>query len=265
VCVAGAVALLLVLNMLNKTTRILIRSLTIFFSSSLAICFSVYWGIPFFLKRGLRFGDAYLFCFYFPFVCLLGLALWLYHREGHTWTWPAFSRRFRLKKLTKADVFWTLGLILFALVGYGIMTQTLGVFLIKHVPFLEPPEYFPGGLNPNKPMVPGEFFGIPLKGQWWVACVYFIGWFFNIFGEELMFRGFLLPKEETILGKYAWVYQGIIWALWHSFWKWNVIPLLVVTLPLVFVVQRQKNTWIGIIAHGVLNLIPLVAIIGAIL
>ncbi len=247
--------------MLTKTTRTLIQSLSIFLFSSLAISFSVYWGIPFFIALGWRFGEAYLLCFYFPFVVLFGLALWLYHREGHAWTWYAFSMRFRLKKLTKPDVFWALGLSLFALVGYGVMTQTLGVYLIKYVPFLAPPDFFPGGLHPTKPIVPGEFFGIPLKGQWWVACVYFIGWFFNIFGEELVFRGYLLPMEEDVFRKYAWVYHGFIWALWHSFWKWNVIPLLAVTLPLAFVVQRQKNTWIGIIAHGGINLILLITII----
>jgi membrane protease YdiL (CAAX protease family) len=250
--------------MFTKTTRTLMHSVSIFVVSSLAISFSVYWGIPLFLDRGWRFGDAYLLCFYIPFACLLGFALWLYHHEGHAWTWQAFAQRFRLKRFTKADVLWTLGLTLFGLIGYGIMTQTLGVFLLKRVPFLAPPAYFPGGLDPTKPMVPGEFFGISLKGQWWVACVYFLGWFCNIFGEELVFRGYLLPKEEAVLGKYAWVYHGIIWALWHSFWKWNVIPLLAVTLPLAFVVQRQKNTWIGIIAHGGLNLIPLVVIIAGI-
>lgn len=39
--------------------------------------------------------------------------------------------------------------------------------------------------------------GVRLKGQWWIAVIYFIGWGLNIFGEEFWFRGYMLPRQES--------------------------------------------------------------------
>lgn len=226
------------------------------------IYISVYYVIPFFLKIGLRFGEAYLFCFYLPFFILFLSCMILYKCEGNQWNWENFSSRLRLNSFNKNTLLWTIGLFIYAIIAYVITTQTIGIYIAKHIKFLSPPDFLPAGINPTKQMQPGYFFDIPLKGNWWFAIFYFIGWFFNIFGEELMFRGFLLPKDEVNFGNHAWVYQGFIWSLWHFFWKWNVIPLLIsVTIPLVFVVQKRKNTWIGIIIHGALNIIPLIMII----
>ena len=45
--------------------------------------------------------------------------------------------------------------------------------------------------------------GILLKGKWWIVLGYLGGLFFNIFGEEFWWRGYILPRQELVMGKYA--------------------------------------------------------------
>ena len=96
--------------------------------------------------------------------------------------------------------------------------------------------------------------GMQLRGQWWLVVVYFIGWFFNICGEELWFRGYILPRQELAFGKAAWVINGLMFTLNHLWQPWIMIAILPSSLLLVYVVQARKNTWIGIVQHGVVNI-----------
>jgi membrane protease YdiL (CAAX protease family) len=46
-------------------------------------------------------------------------------------------------------------------------------------------------------LAPAAFMGIPLHGQWWIAFYYILVLIFgNIAGEELSWRGYLLPRQE---------------------------------------------------------------------
>lgn len=245
--------------MLNKNTKIIIRSIVVFFTTGFLMFTFLHWILPQLLKLGWSFAHAYLLS-YTPLVLCFFLAIFLYINEGNKLSWNNFVKRFRLNKLTKKDFLWSVGLTVFILAGYVFVLQPMGSFIEKN--FLPAADYFPAGLHPNKTVIPGEMFGLKLSGQWWFAAFYFIGWFFNIAGEELLFRGFLLPKEEEVFGSKAWLFQGVIWAFWHTCWYWIVIPyLIVVTIPLVFVVSKRKKTWIGIIVHGLINLAPLLLIV----
>ena len=213
------------------------------------------------MRLGLLFGEAYLFCFYAPFVLLFLGSFFLFRREYGSWSWKAFCARTRLAGFDRRSTVWTFSFLVLISAGYFVVSEA-GKYIAVNVALLSPPDFMPGGLDPNKAMRPGFFFDVPLAGKWWFAAAYFAGWFFNIFGEEFMFRGMLLPLDEKSFGKTAWLFQGTLWGLWHVYWKWNFIPLtLFVALPLVFVVQKTRNTWTGIIIHGFLNIIPLVYIL----
>ncbi|NQT60971.1 MAG: CPBP family intramembrane metalloprotease [Bacteroidetes bacterium] len=239
-----------------------ILTILVFAISSLILCISIYVLIPVVMRSfQLPFALAYLVCFYIPFIGLFLTALIIYKREGHKLSIKAISARLRLHKLDKKSL--KLLAIFFIVTGLGFLVASYFSQLISdNIKFLAVPESFPAGLNHNKERLPGYFFGLSMKGIWWYPVLYFIGWFFNIFGEEILFRGILLPKNEKTFGDKAWIFQGTLWGLWHIFWYWQFIPLtLFVALPLVFVVQKTANTWVGIIIHGTLNLIPLVYII----
>ena len=77
---------------------------------------------------------------------------------------------------------------------------------------------------------------------------------FNILGEELLWRGFILPGQILHHGKSAWIINSFLWLLFHFCFGLDLILFL---LPIFFIlpylVQRYQNTWIGIIIHVLYN------------
>ncbi len=140
--------------------------------------------------------------------------------------------------------------------------------LLAAVSFLKPPAFLPAILNPNH-SVPGgtltDFMGVPLQGAYWVVAVYFVFLTcFNILGEELWFRGYLLPRQKLVWGPKTWIYHGIFWGLFHvPLYPWTILYLLPTTLTVSFAAQRFRSTWAGFVVHylgnGILALLPIVA------
>jgi len=79
----------------------------------------------------------------------------------------------------------------------------------------------------------------------------------NIGGEELQWRGYVLPRQELAFGRSAWVIHGICWSVFHLFMQptlWDTIRMAITGLALSFVAQRTKSTWPGIVGHSFGNL-----------
>ena len=77
--------------------------------------------------------------------------------------------------------------------------------------------------------------------------------FFNIVGEELWWRGYILPRQELTHGKITWLIHGTLWACFHMF-KWWAVPFMLITCQIIpFVAQKTKNTWPGMINHIIIN------------
>lgn len=227
-----------------------------FIISSVLIYLGLYVVTPLLLDKGVPFIACYLSLFYSPFVLLFFTALMLYKLEGNAWNISDFKSRMQLNHLEKADWLGIIGVILVSsvitLAGTPIMSN------LAQIPFFSPPDFFPAEINPNKISVAGYMMDYKLSGKYWVIIAYFVGWFFNIFGEELLWRGMILPRQIKRYGSKAWVIHGLMWGLWHFFWKWQIIVLIPISLFLSYVVYKRKNTWIGIISHGVMNAIPLI-------
>jgi membrane protease YdiL (CAAX protease family) len=247
---------------MNQTTLrsiALWKAIMLFAFTSALIYISIYFFIPKLINYGLTFLQSYLICFYTPFAVIFIISLIAFRMENPAYSWALFKERYRLNKIDKKTFIWIIGLSLFILIAYVSLTFTGK--LLSTIPWLAPPSFFPAEINPNKLMISGVFMDTPLSGKWWIIPIYFLGWFLNIFGEEFLWRGFILPRQEIMYGKYAWLIHGSIWTLWHIFWKWNLLIILPVAFSIPFVVQKTKNTWTGIIAHGIVNFIPLIIII----
>jgi membrane protease YdiL (CAAX protease family) len=105
---------------------------------------------------------------------------------------------------------------------------------------------------------PNDFMGVPLHGAWWVlfyyAAVFLV---LNIGGEELWWRGYVLPRQELTFGKATWVIHGISWSAFHLFMQptlWDTVRMSITGVALAFVAQHTKSTWPGIIGHSFGNL-----------
>lgn len=202
-------------------------------------------GVPLFLN--------FLICLGGPLALLLIAAGLAYQREGWPWTWQAFRTRFRLGAMPITAWLWTLGLSIFLLLSSAFLA-----FSATWLQQLAPP---PAPLTRLFDLQPDAFMGTPLAGAWGVLVGYLAYVLLNVFGEELWWRGYILPRQEAALGQWAWLVHGLLWNLFHSFFYWELLMLLPGCLALAFVASKCKNTWPGIIAHFAYNAPSLVFIL----
>ncbi|MFA5848319.1 MAG: CPBP family intramembrane glutamic endopeptidase [Bacteroidales bacterium] len=157
--------------------------------------------------------------------------------EGFSISKKTWNERLRFRKITKSDMIWCfVGLVL---VGIFSMLIMKGLELII------------GKFDHSPSFMSFE----PLtNGRYWLLLVWLPYWILNILGEEFLWRGVMLPRQEVAFGKNAWLIHGFGWGLFHIAFGWQ---LLLTLIPLIFIqsyiVQRTKNSWIGVIMHGGLN------------
>jgi len=91
---------------------------------------------------------------------------------------------------------------------------------------------------------PKDFMGIPLQGAWWIVIYYAVLILVcNIGGEELWWRGYVLPRQELAFGKTAWVVHGISWSVFHLFMQptlWDTLRMAITGMALSFVAHIQE-------------------------
>jgi len=186
----------------------------------------------------------------FLFVPLFIIALTAYRMEGGEWSFKQFSSRFRLRAMNKQDWLWMIlsMVITFILTGF-IMWAAEWLYRVtgRFGPLNTSPTFF-------------EYHGIE-NGQYWILLAWLPMFLFNIFGEELLWRGYILPRQELAFGKYAWLVNFAGWLIFHiCFGLGMMIMLLPILMILPYVVQKRKNTWIGILIHGIVNGLGFIAI-----
>lgn len=228
---------------------------------SAIITLAIYIGMPFLNRAGVPLIANFTISFVGPLALLLVASFVAYWLEGNPMSWPVVKERFRLNPMDSKAWLWAVGLFFFNAVTYLGLSFTAR--WLATIPLFAPPEFLPPAVDPRvtQTAIPTDFAGVPLQGNWWIALGYLGILFFNIFGEEFWWRGYIFPRQELVHGKWTWVIHGILWTLFHVFWKWNLIMLLPGCLALSFVAQRLKNTWPGIIVHFAFNgmgMIPIV-------
>jgi membrane protease YdiL (CAAX protease family) len=88
-----------------------------------------------------------------------------------------------------------------------------------------------------------------LVGAWWFFALFAAGTVLNL-GEELLFRGVLLPKMEGVFGGWSWLANGLLSAFYHVHLPWSILGqfiggALFFSLP----AWRFRSTWMSIIVH----------------
>ena len=88
-------------------------------------------------------------------------------------------------------------------------------------------------------------------GRYWILGAWLPFFALNIVGEELVWRAFMLPRQEVAFVGRAWLVNGVLWLLFHAAFPWQVLVTLVpITLILPYIVQRRRSTWIGVAIHA---------------
>lgn len=94
----------------------------------------------------------------------------------------------------------------------------------------------------------------------------FVSLLFNYFlGEELLFRGILLPRMQWAFGKYDWVANAVLFGLYHLHRPWGISTNTVGALAITWPARCFRSNWMAIVVHGVEGLMRLVAILAIIL
>jgi membrane protease YdiL (CAAX protease family) len=147
----------------------------------------------------------------------------------------ALKKRLRLNSMDRGDVIWALGGLL------AITTATVVILALARY------------INPS--FRPSPWFLQNAPGlHAWIFAAWTPLFVSNILGEELCWRGYVLPRQEARFGRAAWLQNGILWCLFHWSFGWQImVTLLPITLLLPWIVQRRRNTWVGIIIHAIFN------------
>ena len=154
----------------------------------------------------------------------------------------AIRNRLRLKAMNRGDWLWTL-------VGFIIIGVTVG--LIMFAGEWAAKAGLISGFNISPSFLEFEPFG---ADQRWMFLIWLPMFFFNIMGEELLWRGYILPRQELAHREYAWIVNCVLHLVFHIPFGWS---LILMTFPIIMVipylVQKRANTWIGVILHGGIN------------
>ena len=230
----------------------------------------LYKGIPMFIRLGLTPFEAYIIGLTVPAAILFALAFGFYKRDGYSLNWSDIQERFRLRPMTRRQWLWSIVLFVVTFLSIGALAPTAQL-LIAHFPALAVPAFFAPWAKPGATFdlaLLTKFVGAPLKGNWSFATLSFIQLFFNIFGEELWWRGYILPWQQKAHGRWAWLVNGLLWWLWHlSIYPWQVFALLPICLMIPYIAQRYENTWPAIIIHwqnGISLLLILALVLGTV-
>ena len=151
--------------------------------------------------------------------------------ESRSWSAGELLSRLRLKRPTLRDLGSASAAMALATIGCA-------------VPLLFGIAPTPGFLD-VRPLTPDSYDVL----LWWLPL-----FAANILGEELLWRGVMLPKTEAAYGREAWLVNGSGWLLFHICFG---VKMLLVLAPLVYATawarQRTRSTTVGIITHGTIN------------
>ena len=99
------------------------------------------------------------------------------------------------------------------------------------------------------------------SGAWgWFAVIVVLAIFNTVLGEELLFRGLLLPRMRGAFGKWDWVANGVLFATYHLHQPWDIPTSLVDIFALAYPSKRFQSAWMGIIVHSAQSVVILIVV-----
>jgi membrane protease YdiL (CAAX protease family) len=170
---------------------------------------------------------------------------------------------------------WPLGPFRWYAVAYvavpAIIVVGAGLSLLVRYQRWDP--HFPAGLSGHIPLTPTALIALGVVSAFTEGAIVNV---FFAFGEELGWRGHLLPRLASLGGPQAAVTVGVIWGLWHApiiaFYGlggtvgmdgsgpigWAVAPFFLLTIIPLGVIYawlrfRSGSVWPCVLAHAMAN------------
>jgi len=135
-----------------------------------------------------------------------------------------------------------------------VLLMIVGLTVVEAIPALPHPM--------NRDL--GAFLATPaghalLHGAWgWLAVIATLLVFNTVLGEELLFRGLLLPRMNRAFGRFDWLANGVLFALYHVHVPWAIPAVLVDSIFIAYPAKRYRSALISIVAHSAQSVVILV-------
>jgi len=190
------------------------------------------------VDAGLAASNAFMLVAATGFLIVLIQFVVLYSAEGNAWTLSALAQRLRFRRMSRWQWFWTVLVFLFVTAAY------LGALAIGSVAWYA-----------DRLPLPDWYSAVPeqVEAAYWLIGARLGLLVLNVMAEELLWRGFILPRQELTHGRWTWLIHGAQWTLFHLFKPWEFLMLLPGCLAYALLAQWSKNIWPGIIVHFAFN------------
>lgn len=183
------------------------------------------------------------------------LVLILLYQEAGNLRWSTIRQRLflttprspRTGKPSRRLWWWLVPLILVIATFQMLIDPKIDHLWVSVFPFFATPAGFDLNTALATPAVRAQ-----MVGAWGVLGLNVLLLLFNTFlGEELLFRGILMPRMVKVFGKGNWAVNALLFGLYHLHQPWG-IPSYALDAALFFALPSRlfRSTWFGVIAHS---------------
>ena len=183
------------------------------------------------------------------------LVLILLYRETGDLRWSTVRKRLWLNPPRSPKTgeprhrlwWWLVPLILLVAALQLLAGDTVERIWVSLFPFMAEPPSFSLNAALATPEARAQ-----LAGAWGMLALYVLSALFNtLLGEELLFRGILLPRMAGSFGKWDWVVNGALFGLYHLHQPWGILNSAIEGILLLALPSRYfRSAWFGVIVHS---------------
>jgi membrane protease YdiL (CAAX protease family) len=199
------------------------------------------------------------------------LAMIIVYREEGDLRWTTLKRRLRLNAPLDPKTgeprrklwLWLIPLVLLHTIGAMMILPAVDHWVYTDLlPFLAPPPGYELGGFLQSPEA-GPLF----LGNWKIMGIFLVMIVFNLLGEELLWRGVLLPRMNGVFGKWDWLANGVLGILYHVSMPWSWFGTTGINWIFFYALPSRyfRSTWFGIILHGSIMVLETILILGMVI
>ncbi len=105
-----------------------------------------------------------------------------------------------------------------------------------------------------------------LAGAWsWFVLLLLMALFNTVLGEELLFRGYLLPRMAGAFGRWDWLANGLIFAAYHVHRWWGIPGILLDTFLYSGPSKRYRSALVGMAVHSAQSVVLVALVLAVVL
>ena len=86
----------------------------------------------------------------------------------------------------------------------------------------------------------------------------------TVLGEELLFRGLLLPRMKGAFGRADWFVNGVLFATYHLHQPWSITSAFWDTFILSYPSRRYRSALLGIVVHSMQTLVLFAGVVAVV-